>query len=321
MFAIPEPELQVAFSIALVEIREAMLQEALGETVKKLSIPEIDKELATIVPAHSLALLASHGLRGELMFAVPAVLKANPRLIGYYRLLYGYSQKLFYAATVAGRLKALEESGQISKANEPIIEDFCKEMAKAGAMLLAGLNTSTVSSALLDDLTLLTLGPQLRGSRNVTIGTAAIVSVFGAIKEIVGGSITASDTRRMELTNAAGRKVLIEFAADPDIIIREQMTTGSFRQLIAIEIKGGTDFSNIHNRLGEAEKSHQKARAAGYTECWTVVNVDAMDMVMARKESPSTNRFYKISDLISATGGEYDDFRARIIGLTGIKAA
>jgi hypothetical protein len=39
------------------------------------------------------------------------------------------------------------------------------------------------------------------------------------------------------------------------------------RSLAAIEIKGGRDYSNIHNRIGEAEKSHQKAEKQGYVEC------------------------------------------------------
>jgi hypothetical protein len=120
------------------------------------------------------------------------------------------------------------------------------------------------------------------------------------------------------IRNAAGRKVLIEFAPDPDIIIREEMSKDNYRNMIALEIKGGTDFSNIHNRLGEAEKSHQKARIAGYVECWTVVNVDRIDIDLAKKESPSTNRFYRLSELESRAGEEYADFKNRIISLTGI---
>ena len=80
------------------------------------------------------------------------------------------------------------------------------------------------------------------------------------------------------------------------------MRPGSFRQLIAVEVKAGSDFSNIHNRIGEAEKSHQKAKAHGYVECWTVVDVDKIDITMARQESPSTNRFSRISDMVAAAG-------------------
>lgn len=37
-----------------------------------------------------------------------------------------------------------------------------------------------------------------------------------------------------------------------------------FRNIIAVEVKGGTDFSNIHNRIGEAEKSHQTPVLSGF---------------------------------------------------------
>jgi thiamine biosynthesis protein ThiC len=58
--------------------------------------------------------------------------------------------------------------------------------------------------------------------------------------------------------------VLITFASDPDIIIREEMRADQFRHLVAIEVKAGSDFSTIHNRIGEAEKSHRKAKISGH---------------------------------------------------------
>ncbi len=321
MFKIPDPELQIDFSVALAEIRTQYLQDALSATVKMLDIPELDRSLATFAPKASLATLASHGLRGELMFPIPPLLTANARLLGYYRLLYGYSQKEFYTTeTGVSRFQSLEKRGILSDANERLLPDLCHAMAGAGAMLLDGLGMTRISNALLDDLTLLTLGPQLRGGANVKKGTMGIVKVFDAIHEIVKNAVKKASANRIEIKNAAGRTVLIEFAADPDIIIREEMTKDSYSEKIAVEVKGGSDFSNIHNRIGEAEKSHQKARAAGYVECWTVVNVDKIDMTMAKQESPTTNRFYRISDLMSGKGVEYQDFRHRIISLTGIKA-
>jgi len=318
MFRIPEPELQVSFAQALLEIRKAMLQDALRKTVRKLPISEIDKELSKLVSAHSLASLAGNSLRGEYFFPVPVVLKANPRLIGYYRLLYGYSQKEFYKSEVAGCLKAMEIDGLLSPKNLARLGAFCQSMAKAGALLLASISTEAINTSLLYDLTLLTLGPQLRGGANVKLGTAAILGVFGILKEVVEKAITDSNTNTITLKNAAGRTVFIEFASDPDIIIREALPSGNFRHVVAIEVKGGRDFSNVHNRIGEAEKSHQKARANNYTECWTVVNVDNIDLAVARRESPSTDRFYRISDLISGEGTEFKDFRDRVVALTGI---
>jgi hypothetical protein len=52
-------------------------------------------------------------------------------------------------------------------------------------------------------------------------------------------------------------------------------------------------------------------------ECWTVVNVDSIDLAMAHRESPTTTRFDRLSDLLAA-GGEYQDFADRITSLTGV---
>lgn len=253
------------------------------------------------------------------MFPVPTILKENPRLIGYYRLLYGFSQKEFYTpATGFGRFKRMEEKGVIAPAIFADLPAACDVLCQAGAVLLSAIESHKINARLLDDLTLLTLGPQLRGGANVRKGVAGIKTVFNAIHDIVASSVVNSTDTRIELKNAAGRTVFIEFAPDPDIIIREAMSSGLHRQLIAIEVKAGSDFSNIHNRIGEAEKSHQKAKSAGFVECWTVVNVDKIDVALARQESPSTNRFYRISDIIREEGEAFLDFRDRVISLTGI---
>jgi hypothetical protein len=61
-----------------------------------------------------------------------------------------------------------------------------------------------------------------------------------------------------------------------------------------------------------------RTRKKGFVECWTVVNVDKIDIKLAERESPSTNRFYRISQLINDKSGEYVDFRNRILSLTGV---
>jgi len=254
-----------------------------------------------------------------LVFPVPVILNASPRLLGYYRLLYGYSQKEFYTtATGLGSFQSMEKSGTLTVSNGEKLEEMCKALAQAGELLLQGIGTKRISPATLHDLTLLTLGPQLRGGANVKRGAVGIQAVFKVIEDIVGTSEPSMGTQEIEIVNAAGRTVLIQFASDPDIVIQEKMPT-DFRKLIAIEVKGGMDFSNIHNRIGEAEKSHQKAKRNGFVECWTVVNVDKFDAAIAKHESPTTNRFYRIADLVSGKGDAYQDFRDRIISLTGIK--
>lgn len=316
---VPPPVTQIGFAAALSAIRALFLQDALAATVREVAVPDIDRELESHAPAAGLSALAARGLRGELVFPVPVILRANPRLLGYYRLLYGFSQKEFYSsATGLGRFKGMEEHGRIRKEIAPEIESLARAMCVAGAVLVSGLEREQISAALLEDLALLTLGPQLRGGANVRKGVTGLRIVFDAIHGIVVGSLISATDTRMTIAGATGRTVLIEFAADPDIVIREEMRPGSFREIVAIEVKAGSDFSNIHNRIGEAEKSHQKARAAGFAECWTVVNVDRIDLAMARRESPSTNRFYRISDIAAAGGADYDDFRDRVLSLTGV---
>ena len=96
------------------------------------------------------------------------------------------------------------------------------------------------------------------------------------------------------------------------------MATGATRNIVAIEIKGGLDFSNIHNRIGEAEKSHQKAKQDGYTECWTIVNVEIADLEKIKGESPTTNQFFRLSGLQVADDENFIRFKDRIISYVGI---
>jgi hypothetical protein len=316
---IPIPELQIDFSFALTQIRSFYLGEALSNTIGEMDIGEIDRELAEMVPRASLTALARHGLRGELVFSVPCILRTNPRLLGYYRFLLGFSRKDFYTTKFGvSRFNAMETKGILRQEVSADIEELCRSLIGSACALIDGIGVDRLSRSLLNDLILLTVGPQLRGGANVRKGLAAIARVFELIHEIVRPAVLAAEEGRIEIRNAAGRRVLIEFAPDPDIVIREEMANSIYRELIAIEVKGGTDFSNIHNRIGEAEKSHQKARRRGYHERWTVVNVDRIDVDEAHRESPSTSLFYIISQLSLREGTQYSDFRQRILLSTGI---
>jgi hypothetical protein len=319
-FRIPAPKLQIDFSFALGQIRALYMEEALGSTVKDIEFTLLNAQLAEYVPEEYLKSLAVRGLRGELVFPVPCLLEKNPRLLGYYRLLLGFSQKAFYTVDfgVSG-FKAMEGSGRLSSSQQAVLPDLCRALIASACALAEGIGLDRISRDLLDDLALLTVGPQLRGGANNKKGLEGIFQVFEIIHDIAKHAARSSDTSKIELENAAGRQVLIAFAPDPDIVIKEEMAKLKHRNVIAIEVKGGTDFSNIHNRIGEAEKSHQKAKASGYAECWTVVNVDRIDLDMARRESPSTNRFYRLSALMNANSDEYEDFKNRIISLTGIR--
>ena len=313
------PDTQVSFAKALTEIRSFYLQDALAATIASMDIDEVDSELHDYVDKHSLQVLARHGMRGELLFAVPSVLAENPRLLGYYRLLLGYRQKGFYcAATGAGIFKSSEEKGKLSPRQRDGLPVLCKALNASAAYLLESFDAKMICPPFFDQLTLLTLGPQLRGGANVQKGTSAIADVFNVILQIVQTAVIASDPHCIELKNTSGRTVYIQFSPDPDIVIWEELAPDTYRNLVAIEVKCGKDYSNVHNRVGEAEKSHQKARKDGYVECWTVVNVDRIAMDMASKESPTTNKFYRISQLLDKGSSEYLDFSLQICSIVGI---
>jgi hypothetical protein len=320
----PRPEQQIGFAFALKEFRAVYLQSALLETVQDMDIVELDKQLAEYVHKEDLAALAKYGLRAELLFAVPAVLEKNPYLLGYYRLLMGYSQKEFYGSDKGfgvGYFKLMETKGRLSKAAAADLSELCVAFCESASTLLDALGPLRVSRELLDDLTLLTIGPQLRGGANNKRGADGIVLLFEIIHEIVAHATAKVGENSIEVNSATGRTYLIEFASDPDIIIREEMTHKKYRNVVAIEVKAGTDISNIHNRIGEAEKSHLKARLDRFTECWTVLNVRRFDLDKAHSESKSTDRFYSLIELSRREGDEYEDFRSRILSLTAIPAA
>lgn len=315
----PLPELQVSFALQLKEFRNLWLQDALLETVGGLEISTVDAELSKFVPKADLKALASRGLRGELVFAVPTVLQANPHLLGYYRLLLGYSQKEFYGTGFGiASLKSMETSGKINTKSQVGINELCSALCKAASHLVKNLDSTNLTLDLLDDLALLTVGPQMRGGVNNKLGQKGIKDVFLVIQEILSHAIINHTNEAIEIKNSSGRDVWVEFAADPDIVIREEMSETNFRRILAIEVKSGTDISNIHNRIGEAEKSHQKAKKEGYPVCWTVVNVQKLDIAKAKTESPTTNTFYSLKSLLSRKGSEYEEFKQNIISMVGI---
>lgn len=168
-------------------------------------------------------------------------------------------------------------------------------------------------------MTLITFGGQLRGSYNTSLGQSATKSVFQLIRQIVEKSIVEEDSTSITIRNAAGRTVRIEFSPDPDIAIREKLSSGKFNNRIAIEIKGGKDISNIHNRLGEAEKSHQKARELGFRQFWTMVNESRLDFALAQRESPTTTAFFEIEKITAVSSAEYHMFKELLLSEIGLE--
>lgn len=300
-------------------LRDEVLHSGLAKAVGKVSIKELDEELSRFADETSLRLLASAGLRGELMMCVPCLLKQSPKLLGYYRLLLGFSQKEFYgSAFQTSAFKSLETKGILTAKQEQNLGRLCAALNASSSALLTSLGKKDLSGRHLENLALLTLGPQLRGGSNVRKGSRGIVAVFEILHEIVKDGLVDEKPSELVVENTSGRRVHIAFAPDPDIVITESYDKNSYRNIVAIEVKSGTDFSNIHNRIGEAEKSHQKARTRKFVECWTIVNIDKLDFDKAGNESPSTDKFYRINSLLDKSSAEFRDFRYRIQSLVGL---
>jgi len=311
-----DPALQISFHYRLQLISDMLLRNALSRTVDALDLAVLDRELREFVAQPALKRLASFGLRGEVLFPVPAVLSANPFLLGYYRLLYGFSQKEFYSKGPFGRFKRLEEKGELPQAQEDLLVPLCRSLITAAEQLVTGLDQWTLRT--IRDLQLLTLGPQLRGSENTRIGQTATREIFGLIREIVAPYAVEQTRNSLLVRNDAGRTVLIAFSSDPDIAITESLGSGS-RPLVSIEIKGGGDVSNVHNRLGEAEKSHRKARNRGFVEFWTILRAKVSRQA-ARRESPTTTHFFGMDAILRPGAPERARFRDLLCSTLSIRS-
>jgi hypothetical protein len=315
----PDPSRQVAFHQSLIAARKTWLLDGLAEALGDVDPTHVMAELAQYAPPDALAILARGGVRAEHVFPTPTVLTAKPSLVGYYRLLLGVPQKSFYTkATGMSLFKSMEVNDTINARQQTALGEFCKSMSGSLAELVRQLSPEMTDRDV-RELPLLILGSQFQGGNNNTIGKRATVDVFLAIAEIVEAYIEVREERRLFVRNASGRNVVIALAADPDVRIQEQFE--DLRPLVAIEIKGGTDRSNVHNRAGEAEKSHQKARNEGYREFWTVIATKGVDISKLREESPTTDSWFDASQVLARAGPDFEEFRSRIAGVAGIPLA
>ena len=196
------------------------------------------------------------------------------------------------------------------------LASFCAAMALPLAELVRQI--SKITERDLRELPLLTFGSQLQGSNNTQIGKTAMNEVFVAIKEIAAQHIANATEKRLTLRNSAGRFVFISLSHDPDVSVQEQVED-RIHHRVAIEVKGGTDISNAHNRAGEAAKSHQKARNRyGFPEFWTVISKQGLELFKLQRESPTTNHWFDMAEVLARRGRDWDDFRQRFAGACGI---
>lgn len=311
------PSRQVAFHQMLVAARKTVLMDALSEALGQIDPNVMKTQILAYVPSDAQRIVAAAGIRDEHIFPVPVVLERKPTLIAYYRLLLGISQKRFYRkGTGMGPFKSMETRGLLNPRKRPNLEYFCGAMAGSLAELVRQISPN-ITPRDVSELPLLTPGAQLYGSNNNAIGKQATLDVFLSVVEIVKGFVVSQDNTKIVVNNASKRKVIIALSGDPDIRIQEEFE-GRLRNILAIEIKGGTDVSNAHNRAGEAEKSHRKAKKQDFRDYWTVISLAGVDPNMLQQESPTTNSWFDVAQVLARDGNDWNEFRSRFAGAVGI---
>jgi hypothetical protein len=314
---LPSASRQIAFHQLLVAARKSWLVDALQEALSKADPALVKAQASQYVPTDVQKLLSSQGVRDEYVFPLPAVIEEKPTLVGYYRLLLGLPQKIFYSSSSRmAQFKSMEKRGSLTEKQRLALPLFCEAMSSPIADLFREVST-VFSGRDVNDLPLLTLGAQFQGSNNNAIGKQATLDVFVSISEIVKRYTVSETEKRIQVRNASGRDVTILLGADPDVSIVEQFGAET-RRKVAIEIKGGSDRSNAHNRAGEAEKSHQKAKRRDFRDFWTIIAKAGLDVAKLREESPTTTSWYDVTQVLGRQGEDWKAFRSRLCGEIGI---
>lgn len=315
---VPDTRRQISFHQLLVAARKMWLIDALSDALGKIDVKRLKDELTTYAPADALKVLAAAGIRDEHVFPTPAVLEEKPTLVGYYRLLLGVPQKTFYGSgSGMGQFKAMESSGTITDRQKGKLPEFCTAMGKALAELVRQISPR-VTNRDVTDLTVLTLGQQFQGANNNKIGQQATREVFLSVTEIVKAYTKKHTPNQVIVKNASGRRVVITLAGDPDVRVEEEGTAGILHKKLALEIKGGTDKSNAHNRAGEADKSHQKAKKEGFKDFWTLIALRGLNLAKLKVESPTTNEWFDVADVLAREGEDWARFREHLANVVGI---
>ena len=314
---VPYPEKQIAFHQLLVAARRTVLRQALSAALGTARPEVVRQQLDHYAPTGARQVLAKAGIRDEHVFATPEVLLIRPTTLGYYRLLLGVSQKAFYKSELGlSRFKAMEVRDVVRPAIESDIPELCTALNQQLAELVIQFSPEVTKDDV-EQLPLLTLGAQFDGGWRNNIGSVATQEVFLVIKELVADHIVNMTETSLTLENSSGRKVRINLASDPDVAVIEQFPGAADQFQLALEIKGGTDRSNAHNRAGEAEKSHQKVKGKA-RDFWTLIATKGVDKNQLEVESPTTRRWFDVAEVLARSGPDWERFGNDLRGAVGI---
>ena len=183
--------------------------------------------------------LQALGIREEEFFAFPIVLEANPRLLGYYRLLLGFSEKAFYTTnSCLLAFRKTEMDGLIDKLSGKDLNALCLELNEAAETFL----DSAVEESLPIDVRefpVMTLGVYADGVWRNVVGQRSADSVFQAVKNIFlerRVQVDVTGRKNFSFTNTRGKRIEIFVDSAPDLGVLED---GALKRL-CVEINRGT---------------------------------------------------------------------------------
>lgn len=234
-FPVLQPSVQISLYARLQAIRDRYLFDSLKKTLEEgdFDLSVVDQELAIYFSAKDLKRIASFGLRGELFFPVPCLLGRNAFLLGYYRLLLGFSRKAFYEQGPFKRFASLEDQGIVKPALLEQLAALCASLCGSVSKLVEWINP--ISLAIVHEMQMLTLGAQFRGSANVRTGQEAIDQFFNLLTVMLEPYKPTVKGRKITLRNDSKLVCEIRCASDPDVSITQELKTQT-RKLVAIEI-------------------------------------------------------------------------------------
>ncbi|HEY7034528.1 MAG TPA: XcyI family restriction endonuclease [Thermomicrobiales bacterium] len=306
----PRATRQVGFHELLLAARKTWTVDALSDVLAGVDQETVKRQLLEFAPADVLQMLARLGIRDEHVFPTPVVLETKPSLVGYYRLLTGIGQKSFYRGpTGMSPFRKMESEGIPLPATRQLLPDFCAAIGDVLAELVRAISPA-LSARDIPELQFLTLGSNFYGSANNTIGQVAMKGVLESIAVALAGYPVEKRARSLVVASKDGRTFAVALSNDPDVAVQET-TEGHPHNVIAIEVKGGSDAANVYNRGGEAEKSHQGAKAT-YAQCWTIIRTSGIDFEKLKRGSPTTDAWFDTSQILTHKGHDWDDFVRRI---------
>lgn len=313
------------------KIRNTVLGSTLKKTLSTVDPAVLREEIGKYVPPAGCLLMQSTGLREETVFALPCVLKVNPKLLGYYRMLLGMSQKAFYGMICFKKYSVMEEIGSIPQKWMGDMPNLCQSLNTQLLILLQkakASNQDIMAETDLHDLPLLSLGMYADGCWRNIKGQSSQKKVFESIITIVVAydvNIENYNKTKSIFTfkNKLGETWRIRVSSDPDVAIEKlsEDYKNAVSKELCIEVKGGDDISNVHNRAGEAEKSHQKAKKEGWKVAWTLIRMEGLSADQKAKilrETSSTDEWFDVTEVMESTGSGYDNFRTRLKALLNL---